>query len=69
MIESKLVLGIDLTRGGNQDFTSQVETMVLRLIEDNELRERLSLESTNYFDGLGKVRVINYLEKIINNEA
>ncbi|MDH6423817.1 spore coat polysaccharide biosynthesis predicted glycosyltransferase SpsG [Aurantimicrobium minutum] len=69
MIENKLVLGIDLTRGGNQNFTTQVETMVLSLIEDNELRERLSRESTIYFDGLGKVRVINYLEKIINNET
>ncbi|WP_281640387.1 glycosyltransferase [Aurantimicrobium minutum] len=67
MIESKLVLGIDLTRGGNQNFTSQVETMVLRLIEDQEFREQLSIESAKYFDGLGKARVVDLLEKINRN--
>ena len=67
IVDSKLVLGIDLTRGGIQDFTSEVETMVLRLIENNELREKLSLECAKHFDGLGKVRIVDILEKISTN--
>lgn len=69
MVDSQLVLGIDLTRGGIPNFTSEVETMVLRLIEDHELREELSLECAKHFDGLGKVRVVDILEKISTNET
>ena len=67
MVDSKLVLGIDLTRGGIPNFTYEVETMVLRLIENNELREQLSHECAKHFDGLGKVRVVDLLEKITTN--
>ena len=67
IVDSKLALGIDLTRGGIKNFTSEVETMVRRLIENNELREQLSLECAKHFDGLGKVRVVDTLEKIITN--
>jgi spore coat polysaccharide biosynthesis predicted glycosyltransferase SpsG len=64
MIEHNLVLGIDMTRGGTSDVTTEVETMVCRLIENDGLRERLSWECAKYFDGLGKVRVVNVLEEI-----
>lgn len=67
IVDSKLVLGIDLTRGGITNFTSDVETMVLSLIDNNELREQLSIECAMHFDGLGKVRVVDLLEKITTN--
>lgn len=67
IVDSKLVLGIDLTRGGIQNFTSVVEKMVLKLIENNELREQLSLECAKHFDGLGKVRVVESIEKLSTN--
>ena len=63
-MDTKLALGMDLSQGGVKNFTSEVETMVLRLIENNEFREQLSLECGKHFDGLGKVRVVETLEKI-----
>lgn len=64
MIEHNLVLGIDMTRGGTIDVTTEIETMVSRLIENAGLREQLSRECAKYFDGSGKVRVVNVLEEI-----
>jgi spore coat polysaccharide biosynthesis predicted glycosyltransferase SpsG len=64
MINHNLVLGIDVTRGGTIDVTTEVETMVGRLIENDGLREQLSQECAKYFDGSGKARVVNVLEEI-----
>lgn len=64
MIEHNLVLGIDVTRGGTIDVTTEVETMVSRLIENDGLREQLSRECAKYFDGSGKARVVDVLEEI-----
>ncbi len=64
MIEHNLVLGIDVTRGGTIDVTTEVETMVGSLIENDRLREQLSQECAKYFDGSGKARVVNVLEEI-----
>jgi hypothetical protein len=69
MIERSLVLGIDLTRGGTDSVTSEVETMVSNLINSDELREKLSRECETYFDGLGKARVVEVLEKMRSNET
>lgn len=64
MIEHNLVLGIDVTRGGTIDVTTEVETMVCRLIKNAGIREQLSRQCAKYFDGSGKVRVVNVLEEI-----
>ena len=69
MVKRKLVLGLDLTRGGISDFTFEVEKMVIRLIEENELRKQISLECLKHFDGLGKVRVVDILEKVSTNKS
>jgi spore coat polysaccharide biosynthesis predicted glycosyltransferase SpsG len=67
MIERNLVMGIDLTRGGTIDVATEVETMVSKLMEDIDLREQLSKECVKFFDGSGKVRVVNVLEEIRKN--
>lgn len=64
MIDHNLVLGIDLIRGGKVGFSNDVEKMVRDLIENAELRKKLSLECAKYFDGSGKIRVVNVLEEI-----
>lgn len=69
MIERSLVLGIDLTRGGTDSVTAEVETMVSKLMNSDELREKLSRECETYFDGLGKARVVEVMEKMRSNET
>lgn len=69
IVDGKLVLGIDLTQGGIPNFASDVEKMVIRLIEENELRKQISLKCLKHFDGLGKVRVVDILEKVSTNKS
>lgn len=54
-VSDELVLGVDLTRGGN---VRDIAPAVRSLLSDRPLRERLSRRSTAVFDGKGKQRVL-----------
>jgi spore coat polysaccharide biosynthesis predicted glycosyltransferase SpsG len=60
-----LVLGLDATLATDSAF-EQVGQLVARLLDDRELREGLSSRCLEAFDGLGKARVVDALENIVD---
>jgi spore coat polysaccharide biosynthesis predicted glycosyltransferase SpsG len=60
-----LVLGLDAALEPDSAY-EQVGQLVSRLLDDRELRERLSRRCLEAFDGLGKVRVVDALENIVD---
>jgi len=54
LIDGEFALGVDLTTGGDID---DIALGVRRLLNDGELRHRLSTRCASEFDGIGKHRV------------
>ena len=63
--ESNLALGIIRSRGGEIDVPRNIEKMALRLISEKSLREQLSRDCIQRFNGAGKSKIVEKLEENI----
>lgn len=63
LVEERLVLGIDASRGGSTELSTEIARMVRELISTPQLRKNLSDNCLAIFDGLGKKRIVDAMEK------
>lgn len=62
LVEERLVMGIDASRGGSTELSTDIARMVSELISTPQLRRNLSDNCLAIFDGLGKKRIVDAME-------
>lgn len=64
MMDDHLVLGVDLIGKSDGDAVNLLKIQIERLLDSEDLRRKISMNSVEIFDGVGKKRVVQKMEQM-----
>ena len=65
---SKKGVIFQIGNSSSNEFISKLNLAIIKMINDIEIRKKISEKSKNLIDGLGALRISNSLEKYIKNK-